>query len=253
MKKVSTFQKGKILFNIIESLKSIENKYFIYINEYESEMLLKIAKKSGVHISGSCEAGMIDISEDISIIYDWEEHNLYKKINNIKNNPNNRKKLPFIDFENIPVSEELKKATKDFEEKNIPSSGPCKTLIGEIFRAIQRVQYRAYNDGDLPWNVASPSFMSYIFIKSQIDKLNYSSSSYNEESGDHEFEFTDEFLKEHNWDGKISDMIEDELAMGLNFTKYQLIDLLLNGKIEDVSNRFDSRDYTTLERDSMYY
>jgi hypothetical protein len=45
MKKVTTFQKGKILFNIIESLKSIENKYFIYINEYESEMLLKIAKK----------------------------------------------------------------------------------------------------------------------------------------------------------------------------------------------------------------
>jgi hypothetical protein len=48
-------------------------------------------------------------------------------------------------------------------------------------------------------------------------------------------------------------MIEDELAMGLNFTKYQLIDLLLNEKIEDVNNRFDSRDYTTLERDSMYY
>jgi hypothetical protein len=250
MKKVTTFQKGKILFNIIESLKSIENKNFIYINEYESEMLLKIAKKSGVHISGSCEAGMIDISEDILIIYDWEEHNLYKKINNL-NNLNNSNR-PFIDFENIPVSEELKKATKNFEEKNIPSSGPCKTLIGEIFRAIQRVQYRAYNDGDLPWNVASPSFMSYIFIKSQIDKLNYSSLSYNEESGDHEFEFTDEFLKENNG-GKISDMIEDELAMGLNFTKYQLIDLLLNGKIEDVSNRFDSRNYTTLERDSMYY
>jgi hypothetical protein len=250
MKKVSTFQKGKILFNIIESLKSIENKNFIYINEYESEMLLKIAKKSGVHISGSCEAGMIDISEDISIIYDWEEHNLYKKINNL-NNLNNSNR-PFIDFENIPVSEELKKATKDFEEKNIPSSGPCKTLIGELFRAIQRIQYRAFNDGDNFYEIGSPSFMSYMFLISRIDELNYSSTSYNEEKGQHEFEFTNEFIKENSWDGKISTIIEHSLAKDADFIKAQLIDLLENGKIQDKPNEWDSRDYSRLDKGNRW-
>ena len=83
---------------------------------------------------------------------------------------------------------------------------------------------------------------------SQLDILNYSSGAYNEDTGDYGFKFTDGFLKENSWDGKISTTIEFPLAEDADFIKYQLMDLLNNGKIEDSKNEFDSRDYTRLSR-----
>ena len=255
MKKLSALQKGRILHDIVEGLKDIEDKNFLFVRDCSDTMTLKIAKKAGITIDqGNRESGMVDISDDIMITYEWREDKAFKRLNDIKRNPY-KSHHPFMDrFLNNSVSDELKELAKQFEEKNIPGSGPCSTWIGEIFRAIQRVQYRAHNDGDLPWDVCSPSFMSYIFVRSQIDLLNYSSSAYNENTCRYEFEFNDEFLKEHSWDGKISDVVEDELGRDLNITKYQLMELLSTGKIKDRENEFDSRDYKSLnQRESRYW
>jgi hypothetical protein len=243
-KKLSSFQKGKIIFDIIESLSNIKNKDIMFVPSESHPMIVKIAEKSGIPVLRWDFDG-IDISEDISLAFEDMEFKLLGKLNNM---PLPQGFKHDIEFE---VSENLKKLTEEFERENIPSSGPCKTLIGEIFRAIQRIQYRAYNDGDVPWDVTSPTFISYIFMKHQINILNYSSFSY-KETGQHEFEFTDEFLKERSWRGKISDMVETHLCQDLNFTKYQLIDLLSNGKIKDSKNRFDSRDYTLKKQDWEY-
>lgn len=47
---------------------------------------------------------------------------------------------------------------KEFEERNerlfnelVPANGKCETLGGEIIRAVNRVSYRYYNDGDIAW------------------------------------------------------------------------------------------------------
>ena len=94
--------------------------------------------------------------------------------------------------------------------------------------------------------------MSYIYLQSMVDKLNYSSQSYNEETGQHEFEFTDSFLQEHSWDGRISNVIESSLAEDGEFIKYQLIDLLSNGKLKDEPNEYNSRSYTRLNKGNRY-
>jgi hypothetical protein len=250
---LSKTTKSRIVLNIIESLKEIENKDSLYISsDYHSdgEILEKIAKRSGIRSGDRYESGCIDIGEFISITIDSHIDKITRKLEGRKSyhelHPMSHHKFEFN------VDEKLIKAVKEFEEKNIPSYGPCKTYIGELFRAIQRIQYRAMNDGDLCWEVDSPTFMSYMFLMSQIDKLNYSSASYNNETGQHEFEFTDEFLKSNSWDGKISDVIEDVRMETADFIKYQLMDLFLNGKIKDETNEFDSRDFSKLNISDIY-
>lgn len=245
MKKLSKYQKAKIVVGIINDLKQIENKNYFYIDFEDNGIMPKISKKTGIPLQRNHEAGMIDISEYIHLTFDMREHNLVYE----KRSPNHSiYRGPDPKF----YDDEFKEKIQLFEEKNIPSSGPCKTLIGELFRAIQRIQYRAFNDGDDFCEIGSPSFMSYMFLISQIDELNYSSTSYNEETGQHEFEFTNEFIKENSWDGKISTIIEHSLAKDADFIKAQLIDLLSNGKIKDIPNKYDSRDYSKLNKGSYY-
>ena len=155
-------------------------------------------------------------------------------------------------FPEFKVSDALKELTQKFEKENIPDSGPCKTLIGEMFRAIQRIQSRAHNDGDLWFMIGSETFMSYMFLISKIDESNWSSDSYNNETGIYKFEFTDTFLKEHSWNNRISWMIEHSLALDAEFIKYQLIDLLSNGKIKDCDNEYNSRSFTKLKSERDY-
>ena len=249
---LSKTTKSRIILNIIKSLKEIENKdlLYIYIDNYhdDGKILEKIAKRSGVKLGERYESGYVDVGEFISITFDSHVDRIIRKLEGHKpyyrHNP-----VPF----KFDVDEKLVEAVKEFEEKNIPSSGPCKTHIGELFRAIQRIQYRAMNDGDLCWEVDSPTFMSYMFLMSQIDKLNCSSASYNQETGQYGFKFTDEYLKDKSWDGKISVIIEDVRMETANFIKYQLMDLLLNGKIKDETNEFDSRNFSRLKKSEKYY
>ena len=63
---------------------------------------------------------------------------------------------------------------------------------------------------------------------------------------------TNEFIKENSWDGKISTIIEHSLAKDADFIKAQLIDLLENDKLKDIPNRWDSRDYSRLDKGSYY-
>jgi len=253
MKTISNYQKAKIALQIINNIKSLENKSMFYFHNYDNEKLdlkVKIAKRSGIPISNYTEeAGIIDIDEYISLTFDEMTEQLERKLNPRPARQYNHNIKMFPEFK---VSEELKQLTKKFEEENIPSSGPCKTLIGELFRAIQRIQYRAHNDGDMWFIIGSESFMSYMFLISQIDQLNWSSHNWNEKTGEHKWEFTDLFLKEHSWGNHISYMIEHSLGLDAEFIKYQLMDLLSNNKIKDIPNEWDSRDYTPLKKEQYY-
>jgi hypothetical protein len=238
-KKLSAFRRGKIVLGVIEDLKNLPNKDIMYINDGYSDGKLykKIAKRSGIQMVGYGYGSEVDITEDISITIDCRIDDLDRKLNDGRSRSySNHRDIEF------PVSEKLKLAVEAFEKKNIPSSGTCNTTLGEIFRAIQYIQYRAHNDGDLPWDTGSPTFMSYVYVKFQIDKLNYSRD---ENNG---FEFQDEFLSHLSYD-EISDVIEDNLAQTANFIKYQIMDLLLNDKIKDSNNEFDSRDFSSLKED----
>ena len=243
------FTKKRIATKVVDSIKQIENKSIFYTREDEGLNAL-IAKKSNIDIiKYGGEAGRVNIDEYIELTRDELEIKEYNKINKIQpRRPNHKIKI----YPEFNVSEELKQLTKEFEEQNIPKSGPCKTQIGEMFRAIQRIQYRVFNDGDLWFTVDSPTFMSYIFLVSQIDELNWSSQSWDEETGQHYFKFTDVFLIDNSWDGKISTMIEHSLAEDAEFIKYQLMDLLSNGKITDDKNIYDSRDYSLLNKEYSY-
>ena len=246
MKKLTKYQKAKIVVEIINSIKELPNKDKFYIEVGDEDGIMeKIAKKGGINFS--CygrESGMIDLSEYIQLTFDDVEDKWERKLNKTQPRQHNHSIQMFPEFK---VSEELKLLTKKFEDENIPQSGPSKTLIGEMFRAIQRIQYRAFNDGDMWFVIGSESFMSYMYLVSMVDELNYSRHSYNEETGNHGFNFTDSFLKENSWDNKISDMIEHSLAKDAEFIKYQLIDLLSNNKIEDKPNEYNSRSFTRLK------
>jgi len=139
------------------------------------------------------------------------------------------------------MSDNILQKTKEFEKRSIPANGPSKTFLGEIFRSILFICYRSGNDGDLWYDIGSPSFMSYIFLKSSIDIINYSSEALTEE-GDYSYEFTDKLCKENSYDGRVDDIIEE--LEDCDLIKYQLIDLMINGKIKDSKNQFDSRDYS---------
>ena len=260
-KKLSTFQKGKVILQLIEDLKEVPNNKIegVYNNVMcidtgtlssgkEGNIILKIAKRVGIPITDYYpERGQVNIAEDLSIALDVRIDNATRELNGEPRRVGSTREIEFA------VSDELKKATEEFEEKNIPPSGPCNTLIGEIFRAIQYIQYRAFNDGDDFIDPASPSFLSYIFLRSQVDLLNYSQAARNEETGEYEFEFTDQFLVEYNFCGKISDVVEDGLATTANFIKYQIMDLLLNGKLEDKENEYDSRNCSSLKEERSWY
>ena len=255
MKELTKYQKGKVVLGLIEDLSELPNKDILVVDkmaicgdEGEKKLILKIAERSGIKVTDYYpERGQVDIAEDISITLDDRVRDGQRKI---EGEPRRKFSTREIDFN---VSEELKLAAQQFEEKNIPPSGPCNTLLGEIFRAIQRIQYRAFNDGDICWDPGSPSFMSYIFLRSQVDMLNFSQAAYNEGTGEYKFEFTDPFLVEYSFDGRISDVVEDDLATTANFIKYQIMDLLLNGKIEDSPNEFDSRDCSSVKKESSWY
>jgi hypothetical protein len=237
-KKLSAFRRGKIVLGVIEDLKNLPNKDIMCINDGYSDGKLykKIAKRSGIQV-GYSYGNEVDITEDISITIDCRIDDLDRKLNDGRSRSySNHRDIEF------PVSEKLKLAVEAFEKKNIPSSGTCNTTLGEIFRAIQYIQYRAFNDGDLPWDTGSPTFTSYVYLKHQINELNYSRD---ENNG---FEFQDEFLSQRSY-GEISDVIEDNLAQTANFIKYQIMDLLLNDKIKDSNNEFDSRDFSSLNED----
>lgn len=246
MAQVSNISKLRFALRVVEDLKQLNNNQ-LYFRNYSNDnksLSYKIANKAGMTISQDCyEAGRVDLSEYIELTMDEYIHREQKRLDG----RGVVRGMQGFGLPEFKVSEKLRQLTSQFEESNIPKSGPCQTEIGEMFRAIQRIQYRAANDGDSWYVIGSPSFMSYMYLVSKVDELNWSSASYNNETGIHSFEFTDEFLQQDSYDGKISDMIECSLAQDAEFIKFQLIDLLSNDKIKDSKNYIDSRSFTSIK------
>ena len=238
MYKLTKTQKAKVILQIIDHLNEIDIKHHLCIDPNDKPIFGKIAKRTGIRYRNRCEAGIVSINEYIYSTYDDICDRINRKSSSIDRRYHHRIFSP-------DVSQSLKEATEQFEEKHIPKRGPCVTRFGEIFRAIQRIQYRAHNDGDLPWIIGSPTFVSYMYLISEIDALNYSSFSYNHETGNYEFEFTEPVLKDFD---RLFVEVDDELCMGLDYTKYQLIDLIIQGKIKDEKNEYDSRDWSSLNK-----
>jgi len=249
---LSKIQKLRIAIDVVNLIKELPNKNVFYIQSNGKDLNAKIAKKAGIYISNyGMERGYVDIDEYISLTRDEYEMRLWRTIKGQKT-PIQKHNYHGREWKDFEVSDDLKELTQKFEKENIPDSGPCKTTIGEMFRAIQRIQYRKFNDDDEWFIIGSDSFMSYIYLVSMIDELNWSNNSWNEEIGKHFFEFTDLFLKENSWGGEINCMIEDSLARDAEFIKYQLIDLLSNGKLTDTPNEYDSRSFSKLKKESRY-
>jgi hypothetical protein len=237
MYKLTKTQKAKAVLQIIGHLNEIDIKHHLCIEPDTEPIFEKIAKRTGIRYRDKCEKGIVSINEYIYLTYD----DICDKINR-KSSLNT---CYHHRFSPPDVSQSLKEATEQFEEKHIPKYGPCVTRFGEIFRAIQRIQYRAHNDGDLPWIIGSPTFMSYMYLLSEIDDLNYSSFSYNHETGNYEFEFTEPILKDFD---RLFVEVDDSLCVGLDYTKYQLMDLMIQDKIKDEKNYYDSRDWSSLNK-----
>lgn len=249
---LSKIQKLRFLVKTLNSVKELHEdcKDFLYLNPenryFESGKLDKISKKTGISVCTYPEAGSIDLTDHIVITQDLLEHDAtYEKIKGYRG-PDR-----FQLFEE-EFYEDLKIRIEKFESGNIPSNGPAKTLIGEIFRAINYIQYRAFNDGDDFCVIGTPSFESYIFVLSQVDMLNYSHSSYNESRGEYYFEFTEPVLENLNYDGKISTCIEDRFGRDGDLIKAQILNLLDNGVLEDRENIWDSRTYKKINKEKYW-
>jgi hypothetical protein len=184
----------------------------------------------------------VDISEDIKMIFYIIENNEKFIIS---------KDIKPIDMNKLCGHENLMKKVEDFEKYNIPKSGKCETIIAEIFRAINYIQYRAHNDGDLYFDINNYTYSSYIFIQSAIKKLLLDCNLIDTI----ENPFSDE-CKKIVWNGvwdifaqqpiSIYDMLfvlEDPYGLELNITKIGLMDLMSSGRIKDCKNDLDSRDF----------
>ena len=128
---LSKNQKLRFLVNTLNSVKELHEdcKRFLYLNPenryFESGKLDKISKKIGVSVCSYPEAGIVDLTDHISITQDILEHEAtYEKIK-FPQGPDR-----FRIFED-DFYEDLKTRIEKFESGNIPSSGPAKTLIGK--------------------------------------------------------------------------------------------------------------------------
>jgi hypothetical protein len=202
----------------------------------EDTLINKVAKKSGITNSNNPTSGIIDISEFIELSI---EEILY-----IPSKERESVKRASRKYQNPLITPEMEKTIETFEKENVPKEGPAKTLIGEIFRACQFIRYRAFNDGDLPWVISSPSFISHIFILSQLDNIEYDSNRMvNGEYPD--FTFNDTLLHRFFPCGLIF-LIESRDAFETDFLKAGLLELLESGQIEDKPNEWDSRTFTKI-------
>lgn len=151
-----------------------------------------------------------------------------------------------IPKECILTKEEEDKIT-EFEKKNIKSSGPSDTVIGEIFRAFQRIEYRAGNDGDVHYSIGTPSFISYLYVLSTLDEISWG------QLYDKKVKLTNPILNNWLWDNRIS--WNEATIIEIPFIKLILIELLELGILADSKVIYDSRDFSLISKDKneRYY
>lgn len=114
--------------------------------------------------------------------------------------------------------------------KYIPSAGPAETLHGEILRAVTKIEYRYYNDGDYFYEdygceTAGPAakFLEHV---SRSEKLpSYLKTAINE-------------LLKNTYDSEY-----EKLVLKLKDATWKFIDEIEDGKIESVKNTDDMLKY----------
>ena len=242
------------LNNELKELESIPGIYIVKsrIDEFDERIL----KDVNIPIYGhGQEAGKIDIGEYISMyLDDIKYHGKPERVFSGKRDPfAGPDMLPInIDRDKVTPAEmveakltevELEKIAK-FEKTHIKSSGPSDTVIGELFRAFQRIEYRAGNDGDNYCCIGTPSFISYLYINSTIDIINW------DWLYEKEFKLENPILA--NWsDG--NQIGWDGMLFEIKFIQLVLIELLEAGVIEDRPSDIDSRDFSRIKKDNYRY
>jgi hypothetical protein len=221
-----------------------------YRDDFNPEILKDV--KIPIHDSGQ-ECGKVDIGEWISqYLADIEHEGKPQRVFNGKNKPFQRPEfLPIgmtkesgpTDRVEVKLTEEQYKKIAEFEKKHIPSSGPSSSYIGELFRAMQYIEYRAGNDGDCYYTIGTPSFISHLYVMSTLDYINWSWLY------DKELELSTPLLNSWIWDNKIH---WDGMLFEFEMIKIILIELLENGTIIDRENNTDSRDFTQIKKESRW-
>lgn len=175
----------------------------------------------------------IDITDDIiDTIIDTIEYLEEEK----KPSKNKIKGIPDC----FKLSEEELNLIQKYENKYIPKEGKSKFLIGEILRAIQYIEYRFINDGELPYNIISSSYPSYLFLKFIFNQIN--EQNFNGEMASYTLQLSERF--EDFFDNKL-DVILDGFILGeCSIMKLAIIHLIETKQIQlNKLNNFESRNF----------
>ena len=226
----------------------IEKSYVDDFNEIDPRILegVKIPIRPGIQ-----ECGNVDIGEYISLyLDDIKYHGKPERVFSNGRNPfGGPKEIPVFSGDKSGPSEMLKcvitaeeeEKIKQFEKIHIKPSGPSDTIVGELFRAFQRIEYRAGNDGDNYMCIGTPSFESLLFIMSTLDMINWSWLY------EKEVKLKNPLLNVWIFDNRIT--WEGEL-FEIKFIQLIFIELLETGVIKDRPNEIDSRDFMKIKSDN---
>ena len=242
------------ILELNEELKKLDGIRELYIcqsyaDEF-NEIDERILKEVKIPIlDGGQECGKIDIGEFISIYLDdikyrGKPERVFASGRNPFRGPegipifNSGKSSP-REILKCEITPEEKEKIEQFEKNHIKSSGPSDTVIGELFRAFQRIEYRAGNDGDNFLCVGTPSFESFLFIMSTLDTINWSWLY------EKKIELKNPLLQCWIFDNRIT--WEGEL-FEMKFIQLIFIELLETGVIVDRKNDIDSRDFTRIKK-----
>ena len=221
----------------------------IFISQsYADDFEPRILENVKIPVMQSAECGVVDLGEWTStylrdISYDGKPQRVFSGKYNPFSRPEkvhtgwSRDKGQPTEMVECKLSDEQYAKIAEFEKKHIPDHGPCKTIIGELFRAMQRIEYRAGNDGDCYFTIGTPTFESFLFILSTIDEINFNWL--------YEKEFTPSTPLLFNWfqDNQIH---WDGMLYELEMIKIILIELLEARIITDRKNEVDSRSFTKI-------
>lgn len=239
-----------------DSLKELEciRELFIsqwsedHINEQDERILKDI--KIPIHQSGQ-ECGKVDIGEYINLYLDDIKYGgKPERVFSAKRNPFNGPKTISIsngdksgpgEIIECKITPEEEEKIAQFEKKHIKPSGPSDTIIGELFRAFQRIEYRAGNDGDNYMCIGTPSFESFLFIMSTIDIINWSWLYDKKIKSENPLLNCWIFDNRITWEGELFEM---------KFIQLLFIELLESGVIEDRPNNIDSRNFMKIKSDN---
>lgn len=244
------------ILELNEELKKLEDIRELFIcqsyaddfNEIDERILKEV--KIPIHQGGQ-ECGKIDIGEYISIYlddikYQGKPERVFSNGRNPFGGPkeisiSNGDKSEPKEILKCEITPEEAEKIAQFEKKHIKLSGPSDTVIGELFRAFQRIEYRAGNDGDNFLCIGTPSFESFLFIMSTLDTINWSWLY------EKKIELKNPLLNVWVFDNRIT--WEGEL-FEMKFIQLIFIELLETGVIEDRKNDMDSRDFTRIKREN---